>query len=72
MSDYIGKILSNQKEIDTCDEMYAAIKSANSIKSINSLRVACVDLMKTDKNVLLVWQKKYWELKNCPHCGRTM
>ncbi len=38
----------------------------------DQLRMACESLMKEDKNILKTWQEKYWSLKNCPHCGRTM
>jgi|GEM_PF-3741419 len=69
---YVKKILANQKDIEDISEMYEAIESATSVKEMNRLRKSCVQLMKQDKNILNAWQKKYWSLKNCPHCGRTM
>ena len=69
---YAERILAKQKNIESVDEMYEAIKQATSVKAMNQLRMACVSLMKEDTNILYTWQKKYWSLKNCPHCGRTM
>ena len=69
---YAEKILADQKDIEGISEMYEAIEHATSVKEMNHLRMSCVRLMKQDKNILATWQKKYWSLKNCPRCGRTM
>ena len=61
-----------QRSIEDVGEMFEAIEQAETVTEMNTLRVACVDLMKQDKNVLLTWQKKYWSLKNCSSCGQSM
>lgn len=62
-------ILKNQIEITDKSEILKAIGNAKNINDMNKLRMSCVKI--NDTEVLKSWQKKYWDLKQCPTCGKS-
>jgi len=66
----IKEIMDNQVDVSDIDELYEMIELAQTLKAINSIRMACVEKMKEHPAVLKLWQAKYWSLKNCPTCGK--
>lgn len=56
-------------EVSTIEELKGLIQKANTLNQMDDLRYACVKFMKTDHDILKLWQDKYWSLKRCPTCG---
>ena len=67
----IKEIMDNQVDVSDIVKLYEIIESAQTLKTINSIRMACVEAMKEHPAVLKMWQAKYWSLKNCPTCGKA-
>ena len=44
------------------------IKNAKTINEMNNLRMEVVKAR--SKEILELWQGKYWEMKKCPTCGK--
>ncbi len=52
----------NQTEIAARNVLIQAIMDANSIRSMNTLRTSVLSF-KGDKDLLKMWQDKFWRLK---------
>ena len=50
-------------------KLKSKIEAANTLKSINKLRLEVVENMTSENGLLELWQDKYWSLKKCPTCG---
>ena len=44
------------------------IENATSLKELNAMRIDIVQAK--DKDILKVWQNKFWSYKKCPECGK--
>jgi len=72
MDSYAEKIQKMQVAVTDVNELHNIIENATVLKQLNEIRMACVELMKQDSSILKKWQDKYWSLKNCPTCGKTL
>lgn len=56
------------------NEILVRIEKATTVEEMNILRTNCVSFLRKPrgKEILLAWQKKYWQLKNCPACGHSL
>ena len=59
-----------QKDI-SIDDIEEEIEKANTLSKINMLRVSCVKAMNIKPAILMLWQKRYWDLRRCPTCGKN-
>jgi DNA/RNA-binding domain of Phe-tRNA-synthetase-like protein len=51
-------------------ELLSKIENCNSVADCDLLRLDVVRAK--DQEVLKAWQDKYWSLKLCPTCGRSL